>query len=59
MKQEYIKPSLTVLTTEMDISILGFSKIPLNQGDKIYTIGEEERHDDGPDEEVDWTEEKK
>ncbi len=53
MRKKYIKPSCTVIHTEMDVAILQNSDIPLKSNEPILNIEEEKRVDDG-EETVDW-----
>lgn len=53
MRKKYIKPSCTVIHTEVDVAILQDSKIPLKSGESILHVEEEKRKDDG-EEMVDW-----
>lgn len=53
MRKKYIKPSCTVIHTEMDVAILQNSDIPLKSNEPILDIEEEKRVDDG-EEVVDW-----
>ena len=53
MRKKYIKPSCTVIYTEMDVAILKDSKIHLKPTESILNVEEEKRVDDG-EETVDW-----
>ncbi|MES4922154.1 hypothetical protein ABVC70_09535 [Hoylesella timonensis] len=53
MRKKYIKPSCTVIYTEMDVAILQNSDIPLKSGEPILNIEDVKRVDDG-EEMVDW-----
>ena len=53
MRKKYIKPSCTVIHTEMDVAILQDSNIPLKPNAPIFNIEEKKREDDG-EEVVDW-----
>lgn len=53
MRKKYIKPSCTVIYTEMDVAILKDSGIPLKPNETILHVKEEKRVDDG-EEMVDW-----
>lgn len=53
MRKKYIKPSCTVIHTEMDVAILQDSNIDLKSNEPILDIKEEKRKDGG-EEVVDW-----
>lgn len=53
MRKKYIKPSCTVIHTEMDVALLQNTGITLKPSESILNVEEKKRVDDG-EEMVDW-----